>query len=109
VLDKAGVPHGYAVYDVTKAKATSLTNDTFGFGVAWLPDSRHVLYFNAAGRLMIQDVETIERREIAGTLPYAAATGYGVAMSPDGRTLYYSGAETEANIWLVARARTVRR
>lgn len=34
---------------------------------------------------------------------------YDVAMSPDGRTLYYSGAETEANIWLVTPARTGRR
>jgi serine/threonine-protein kinase len=101
VLDKSGVPHGYAVYDVAKARATSLTNDTFGFGVAWLPDSRHVVYFNAAGRLIIQDVETLTRREITGALPYPTTMGYGVAMSPDGRTLYYAGAETEANIWLV--------
>jgi len=103
VLDKGGAPHGYGVYDVAMAKATSLTNDTFGFGAAWLPDSRHVVYFNAAGRLIIQDVETLALREVTDALPYPTMTGMSVAVSPDGHTLYYAGASTEANIWLVKR------
>jgi hypothetical protein len=80
---------------------TRLNDDSDSYDLAWLSDGRHVLYFTMSGQLVMQDVETLARRPVAGTLPYAPDIVGGVVVSPDSRTLYYSARQTEANIWLV--------
>ena len=51
----------------------------------------------------MQDVETLDRRAIAGTPPYPPDLLTSIAASPDGRTLYYGARQIEANIWMVKR------
>ena len=51
----------------------------------------------------MQDVVTLARREISGTLPHPPAPFGGVVASPDGRTLYYGARQLESNIWIVSR------
>jgi hypothetical protein len=80
---------------------TRLNDDSDSYDLAWLSDGRHVLYFTMSGQLVMQDVETLARRPVAGTLPYAPDIVGGVVVSPDSRTLYYSARQTEADIWLV--------
>jgi Tol biopolymer transport system component len=101
VVGRSGEAVGFAVVDVATGRMTRLNDDSDSYDLAWLPDGRHVLYFTVAGRLVMQDVETLERRPVTGALPYAPDIVGGVVASPDGRTLYYSARQTEANIWLV--------
>jgi hypothetical protein len=54
--------------------------------------------------LVSQDIETLERREIAVLLPQPPDLWGSIAGSPDGRTLYYGAQQIEANIWLVRQA-----
>ena len=103
VVGRSGEAIGFAVVDVASGRMTRLNDDSDSYDLAWLPDGRHVLYFTSAGRLVMQDVETLERRPVTGTLPYAPDIVGGVVASADGRTLYYSARQTEANIWLVRR------
>ena len=70
---------------------------------AWLPGERQVVYFTERGTLVMQDVVTLERRELDGFLPYAPDPFGGIVASPDGRTLYYGALRMESNIWLVRR------
>lgn len=51
----------------------------------------------------MQDLMTLERREIAGRLPYPPDQLAGIVASPDGETRYYGAQQSEANIWLVRR------
>jgi dipeptidyl aminopeptidase/acylaminoacyl peptidase len=96
VVDSAGEWVGFGVYDFT-------TGD-----VAWMPDFRHVVYFTDRGGLM-QDVTTLERREIATRLPYPPDQLAGTVAAADGKALYYGAQQSEANIWLVRQASRNRR
>ena len=101
VVDSAGEWLGFGVYDFTSGKARRLNTDSRGYDVAWMPDFRHVVYFTTRGALMMQDVVTLERREIAARLPYPPDQLAGIVAAPDGRTLYYGAQQSEANIWLL--------
>jgi len=89
---------------VAAGRARQLNSDSRGFDLAWLPGSRSVVYFTNRGTLVMQDVESLARREITGTLPYPAELMRNITASPDGRTLYYGARQVEANIWLVKRS-----
>jgi serine/threonine protein kinase len=101
VVNASGEAAGFAVYDMTSSSARQLNTDSKGFDLVWLPGSRQVAYFTGQGALVLQDVATLARRTIAGSLPYAPDGMGGLAISPDGRTLYYGARQSEANIWLV--------
>ena len=101
-MDSAGVARGHALFDVATGKVRWLDEDSDSEDVAWLPDYRHVVYFGPRGRLVMQDIESLARREIAGALPYPAADGL-LTAAPDGRMLYYGAQQVEANIWMVRR------
>ena len=47
---------------------------------------------------------TLERREVAGTLPYPPDILGALAFSRDGRSLYYGATQSQANIWLMKRS-----
>ena len=104
VVDSAGETRGYGTYDVATGRARQLNNDSRGYDVAWMPGYREMVYFTTRGELVMQDVESLERRKITGTLPFPPDQLLSIAASPDGRTLYYGAHQIEANIWLVNRA-----
>jgi serine/threonine-protein kinase len=104
VMNAGGEITGYGVLDLTTGKAHRLNEDSYGYDLAWLPGEQQAVYFTNQGKLVMQDVTTLERRELSGWLPYPPDLTGGVLASPDGRTLYYGARQTESNIWLVRRA-----
>jgi hypothetical protein len=64
----------------------------------------HVVYFMKDNTLMMQDVNTLQRRQITGALPYPPEVSQAITASPDGHTLYYGAEQAEANIWMVRQA-----
>ena len=103
VVDSTGESVGQGVIDAATGRAVRLNDDSQSYNVAWLPGDREMVYFTRKGTLVIQNVETLERREIAGSLPYPSDLNGSVTVSPDGRTLYYGARQSESNIWLVRR------
>ena len=104
LTDPSGEIVGHGVMDAATMRAHRLNDDSRGYDIAWLPGERQVVYFTAHDKLVLQDVVTLERRAVTGTLPYPAEQLGGIVASADGRTLYYGARQTEANIWLVRRS-----
>jgi hypothetical protein len=50
---------------------------------------------------MTQDVVSLKRHAIDVKLPFPADGYRSIAVSPDGRTIYYGAQQIEANIWKV--------
>jgi Tol biopolymer transport system component len=100
---RAGESIGFGVVDVATGTVRRLNDDSQGYDLTWLPDDRHVVYFTNSGRLVLQDVETLGRRDVTGELPYPPDLLGEVVAAPDGRTLYYAARQSEANIWLLRR------
>jgi Tol biopolymer transport system component len=92
---------GNAVYDLSSGNVKQLSAD--GGTMAWMPDHRRVVYFTTSGKLMIQDIGSLKRREIEVKLPLPPDADFNIATAPDGRTIYYGAQQTEANIWKVER------
>jgi Tol biopolymer transport system component len=101
VLSPSGRYVGNALFDVVTGAAKKLSEDGVGDRLAWMPDQSRVVYFTSGAKLMIQDIATLERREIDVTLPLPPDPEFNVVASPDGRTIYYGAQQTEANIWKV--------
>ncbi|MFL5409441.1 MAG: hypothetical protein ACJ79O_26770 [Myxococcales bacterium] len=104
VVNPSGEANGFGVYDIDGGRARQLNTDSRSFDVAWLPGARTVVYFTNRGTLVMQDVESLARREITGALPYPPDLLMSIAASPDGKTIYYGARQIESNIWLVKRA-----
>ena len=104
VIKPTGDAIGFGVLEVATGRARQLNEDSHSYDLAWLPDDRHVVYFTDQAKLVIQDVVTLARREIVGTLPHPPDPFGGVVASPDGHTLYYGARQLESNIWLVTRS-----
>ncbi|HYB53368.1 MAG TPA: protein kinase, partial [Thermoanaerobaculia bacterium] len=105
----SGQLQGNALYDPAGGTVRKLCDDASAYDVAWLPGYSRVAYFTKRGKLVIQDIASLERHEIAVTLPLPPDDLGSIAGSPDGRTLYYGAQQTEANIWKVERSRTDRK
>ena len=101
IFSPSGGYAGNALYDVASGAIKKLSDDGVGEQLAWMPDQRRVVYFTATGKLMIQDIVTLERRELDVKLPLPPDADFNIFASPDGRTLYYGAQQTEANIWKV--------
>jgi serine/threonine-protein kinase len=101
VVNSAGEANGFGVYDIVAGRARQLNSDSRSFDIAWLPGGRTVVYFTNRGTLVMQDVESLARREITGSLPYPPDLLMSIAASPDGKTIYYGARQIESNIWLV--------
>jgi len=99
----SGDTRGTVMWDVATLRPRLLNDDSESEVIAWLPDHRHVVYFNQRGTLVMQDIATLARREITGTLPYPPDVSAAIVASPDGRTLYYGALQEEANIWMMRR------
>ena len=101
----SGRLQGNGIYDLTTRTARQLSDDAVGYDVAWMPDHARLAYFTNRGKLMIQNISTLARHEVAVTLPLPPDELGSIAVSPDGRTIYYGAAQTEANIWKVERSK----
>jgi hypothetical protein len=104
VLPPTGGTRGNAIYEMAAGRARTLSSDGIGDVVGWLPGSRRLVYFTKAGALMVQDIETLERRVLSPALPYPPDQEGNIVAAPDGRTLYYGARKVESNIWMVRRA-----
>ncbi len=69
IASPSGGYAGNALYDVASGAVKKLSDDAIGEQLAWLPDHARVLYFTATGKVMIQDIATLKRREIDVKLP----------------------------------------
>jgi hypothetical protein len=103
IASESGAYIGNALYEVASGKARQLSDDAPGESLAWMPDSARVVYFSKGGKLFIQNIASVDRREINVRLPLPPDGDASVIASPDGRTLYYGAQQTEANIWMVRR------
>ena len=103
VVSTAGEPIGFGLHDLAAGTTRLLNTDSRTFDLAWLPGNR-VAYFTSKGGLVMQDVVTLQRQVITGSLPYPPDILGSIVASPDGKTLYYGARQIEANIWLVKRA-----
>jgi len=103
VVMPSGESRGNALYEVATGKIRQLSNDVNTGAMGWLPGYRQVVYFNTRGTLFVQDIESLQRREITASLPYPPDQSRSIAISPDGRTLYYGAYQVGANVWMVRR------
>ena len=70
-----------------------------GWPWIWLGDGRRLLYSNR-GKLFVLDSVSKSSREILSVAPDDFD---GVALSPDNRTIYFTRATQQGNIWLMTR------
>ena len=106
IIAATGEPNGQGIYDVAAKRAWRLNQDSRSYDVAWMPGNQRVAYFTNRGSLVIQDIVSRERHEVAGQLPFPPDLLGSIAASPDGRTLYYGARQSQANIWLVQSSAT---
>jgi len=99
----SGVWQGHALYDMVTGAVRQLNNDSGSADMAWMPGDTRVVYFTRKGQLIIQNISTLERHEIAVSLPLPPDDIWSIAGSPDGQMLYYGAQQVEANIWKVER------
>ena len=104
ILNAGGEAIGFGVLDPATGQAHQLNDDSNSYDLAWMPGDREVVYFTTQRKLVMQDVVTLERHEISGTIPYPPDLIGGIIASVDGRTLYYAARQSQANIWLVRRS-----
>ncbi len=104
IVRSSGEVRGNAIYDLATRRVRQLSDDAFGYEIAWLPDYRRVVYFTRSGVLVMQDIASLTRREITVDWPFPPDQLGSIVASPDGRTLYYGAQQVEANIWLVKRS-----
>jgi len=108
ILTPSGGYAGTALYDVASGTVKKLSDDGVGEHMGWMPDHTRVIYFTAAGKLVIQNITTLERHEIDVQLPLPPDADFNVFAAPDGRTIYYGAQQTEANIWKVEPPKAVK-
>jgi eukaryotic-like serine/threonine-protein kinase len=103
VQPASGANRGNAIYEMATAHARILSDDGASEVLAWLPGSRRVLYFTKSGALVVQDIESLERRVVSHALPYPPDQLSHIVAAPDGRTLFYGARQVESNIWMLRR------
>ncbi|MFL5607335.1 MAG: protein kinase domain-containing protein, partial [Gemmatimonadaceae bacterium] len=64
VVTPAGEIIGHGVVDVATGKSRRLNGDSRSVDVAWLPGDQQVVYFTNQGKLVIQDVLTLARKDV---------------------------------------------
>jgi Tol biopolymer transport system component len=103
VQPPSGGFRGGAIHDMEAGRTRALSTDGTSLMVGWLPGSRRVLYFTESGALVVQDIESLERRVVSPALPYPPDQLGSIIAAPDGKTLYYGARQVESNIWMVRR------
>lgn len=100
----SGAYGGLAIYEVASGTVKLSNKDAGSNELAWMPDHRRVLYFTLDGALILQNIETLQWRQVDVTLPLPPDEDFNIVASPDGRTIYYGARHVEANIWKVSPA-----
>lgn len=90
-----GTTPGIVVYTFETGSFEHVTD--IGTNPVWLRDNRRLL-FNHLHKLYLVNTETKKPHELLPPSPHRVS-GYG--LSPDNRTLYYSLATKEADVWLL--------
>jgi eukaryotic-like serine/threonine-protein kinase len=103
VQPPSGATRGNAIYELATGQARTLSDDGIGDLIAWLPGFQRLVYFTRSGALVVQDIESLDRRVLSTALPYAPDQQGNIVAAPDGRTLYYGARQVESNIWMVRR------
>ena len=98
--DTSGAAIGAAVYELAAAKTTQVSTDDTRF-VRWMPGNRLVYFTGNGEQLVTVDVASKQRELVDVRLPLPASIFFAVAR--DGRTIYYGGVRSEADIWVVER------
>ncbi|MFN2315974.1 MAG: protein kinase [Gemmatimonadales bacterium] len=104
VQPPSGGFRGTAIYEMAAGRARALSSDGISLVLGWLPGYRRVVYFTESGALVVQDIESLERRVLSAALPYPPDLYGSLVAAPDGRTLYYGARQVESNVWMVRRA-----
>jgi eukaryotic-like serine/threonine-protein kinase len=99
-----GVIRGNAIYEMATGHARTLSDDAIGDAVGWLPGFQRLVYFTRSGALVVQDIESPQRRVLSTALPYPPDQMGSIVAAPNGRTLYYGARLVESNIWMLRRA-----
>jgi Tol biopolymer transport system component len=101
VVTSSGSVSGAAVFDLATAQTRQVIDMPMGFAsVVWLPDSRRILCLNPrVGGITLVDVETGRARDLLTD----AGLGIGMAIAPDGRTIYVSRQRIQSDVWLLER------
>ncbi len=89
---------GIGVYDLASRSAHRLTST--GVFPAWLGGSRRLVYGSGDGVYLVDVEDGAEPRRILSVAPDQIEFGL-VKASRDGRTLYFSRASREADVWLL--------
>jgi len=98
VLDSRGRYHGTGVYDLASRSARRLSD--FGNFPAWFAGSRRLLFGSVDG-VHVVDVESgAPPQRILSVAPDSVEPA-SVTVSRDGRTLYFSRASRESDVWLL--------
>jgi eukaryotic-like serine/threonine-protein kinase len=103
VQPPSGATVGNAIYELATGHARMLSDDGIGDLITWLPGFQRLVYFTRSGVLVVQDIESLQRRVLSTALPYPPDQMGSIVAAPDGRTLYYGARQVESNIWLVRR------
>jgi Tol biopolymer transport system component len=100
LMSRTGRPNGVGVHDF-RTNATTRVADDPAYAAAWLAGDRHLAYFtNDLRDLVVTDTVTGRRTVIDVRLP-GPAINEPIAVSPDGRTIYYGAVRSESDIWIV--------
>ena len=100
LASKSGRSEAVGVYELAARKTTRVSNDET-YGVAWLADSRRIVYFTTSpSQLVVLDTVTRARTVVDVRLP-GPSTNDVFAIAPDNRTIYYGAVRAEADIWIV--------
>ena len=86
VVTSSGEVDGFGLYDVAAGRARQLNRDSRSYSLAWLPGQRRVVYFISRETLVVQDIESLERREVTGVMPYPPDLLGNIVASADGRS-----------------------
>ncbi len=108
IAGPAGNAVGIALFDVATSTIRQLNADGVTDPLE-LPGGTRVIFLTAAGALVVQDIHSLKRREIPVAWPLPSSSSNSLAVSPDGTTIYYAAAQTEANIWKVSQPKVVKK
>jgi Tol biopolymer transport system component len=99
LIPPSGKSTGVGVYDLASRERRQLSTD-HGW-VRWLPDNRRLVCLTRRDGLVVLDAETGLRTVVSVRLPLPPTNSF--AVSPDGRMIYYAGARSESDIWVMER------
>jgi Tol biopolymer transport system component len=100
LMSRTGRPNGVGIHDFG-TRTTARVVDDPTYAVTWLPDDQRIAYFtNGLRDLVVTDLGTGRRTVIDVRLP-GPSINEPLAISPDGRTIYYGAVRSESDIWIV--------